>query len=176
MFLAVVVFVFVFVPGTLEPFTTGTQEETVETNRVADSVVHGTFGTPKKPEVLDRACTVWFFEHDGDGATPPSDCNYDGTTTQARLGVPDSQDVNVTVTGNVTVTDTGSEFLCWEGDDRRLVEGDGDGASDGSCDDGGADVLLTAGESPMVEEDDAVTAMRVASLTREDVTIVVEMW
>lgn len=61
-FLLVVAFTLAFIPGLVDPFTGGLEEETVAVNRVADSLSQGTLGDPSKPYVLDRECTIIFFE------------------------------------------------------------------------------------------------------------------
>jgi len=169
-FIAVVLFIFLFVPGILEPFTAGVQEETVTTNRVADELTHGMLGSTRTPTVLNRTCTVGFFE-----SAAISGCHYHGTGTLAeRVGIDEDQHLNVTVYGNVSASGEGREMLCWDDDDAdTLVE-----RVETACDVGPSsqDVVLSAGGSPPTRNDDSVTATRVASLFREDVTVEVVMW
>jgi hypothetical protein len=166
LFAAVLLFVFVFVPGILTPFTGGLHEETVTSNRVADGVVNGQFGTPAQPGILDRECTVAFF--DTLGGSPPTDCRYDGESIQERLGVLDRQSINVTVAANTTKSVDGTNVVCWDEDGRALAE-----RGSGDC---SGDVVLSAGGRPPESNDDAITAVRVASLSGEDVSIEVEVW
>ena len=173
-FLAVVMFIFLFVPGIVAPFTVGAQDETVTVNRVADGLTQDQLGSSQRPGVLGTACTVDFFEHAEDG-TDITACGPPKDDLADFVGIKDRQNANVTVHGNITAADRRTELLCWDVDDG-LVEADGDGAADGECDYGGSDTLLAAGETPPTTNADAVTATRVASLAGEDVTVVVEMW
>lgn len=171
LFAAVLLFVFAFVPGLLSPFTAGTLEETVTSNRVADGVVGGHLGSPAEPGLLETGCTVWFFEHADDPAEPsPSECRFEGGTLQERLGVHDHQWVNITVTGNTTASVGGSSLVCWDANERRVAE-----RGSGNCG-GSDDVVLTAGRSPPEGNDDAITATRVATISGEAVTVSVELW
>lgn len=169
-FLGMVILIFLFVPGALDPFTEGAQAETVTTDRVADDLTYGLLGSPEEPGVLDRGCTVWFFEHDGATTASPSECRYEGETTAERLGLTERQSVNVTVRGNVTQSPSGPSLLCWDAASERLAE-----RGSGDCT-GSDDVNLTAGEDAPLTDDPTVTAIRTASLHRTDVTILVEMW
>lgn len=174
-FLAVVMFVFLFVPGILEPFTVGAQDETVTTNRVADDLTQDALGNATEPNVLATHCVLVFFEaaRNGDDVTA---CGFDGESLQEFVGVSDRQNVNVSVRGNVTATDRTTELLCWDDDEAELLERDGDGPPGTSCNPGGDDVLLAAGGAAPTDNDDSVTATRVAWLEAEDVTLRVEMW
>lgn len=163
LFLGVVVFIFLFVPGILEPFTVGAQEETVTVNRVADGLVQGQLGSPERPNVLRTDCTLAVFSA-WDDADRVDRCGVSGQTLQEFVGVEESQPMNVSVYGNTSHTDTGSDLLCWDGE---LVERD-DAAS--------CPVKLAAGGRAPDANADAVTAKRVAYLAGEDVTIRVEMW
>jgi hypothetical protein len=109
-FLAIVLFIFLFVPGILTTFTAGSPEETVTVNRVADDLAMGLLGSPAEPNVWDRECAVAFFA----GTSPPG-CNYAGSTVTERVGIMDRQRVNITVQGNVSADpDPGSDRLCWD--------------------------------------------------------------
>jgi hypothetical protein len=166
LFLAVVVFVFLFIPGLLSPFTTGAQADTVTTNRIADKVTKGMLGSPRQPYTINEHCTVTFF--DGDDA--PSRCSGDwasGDDVETQAGLDSTrQSLNVTVRGNVTDGGIDEEILCWDRTGEQLVN-----ASDGAC-----DVPLTRGGSPPQTNDASVTALRVVSLAGEDVTVYVEIW
>lgn len=174
-FVAAVLFVFLFVPGILEPFTVGAQEETVATNRVADGLVQDQLGSPDRPNVLRANCTVQFFEQardDPDGELTV--CGREADNLTSFLGVKERQYLNVTVVGNVSAADDGSDVLCWDGADADGAElHERDDSED--CTDGSA-VNLTAGQTPPARNDDAVTARRVAWLHGTDVTVTVEMW
>lgn len=172
-FLAVVMFIFLFVPGIVSPFTVGAQDETVTVNRVADGLTQDQLGSSERPGILSSGCTVDFFEN-ADGGTI-TECGPDRNGLAEFVGIKDRQNVNVSVHGNVTSGDRKTEMLCWDVDDG-VVERDGDGAGDGTCDQGGDDTLLTAGDTPPNDNADSVTAKRVGYLAGEDVTIIVEMW
>ncbi|MFB6074430.1 MAG: hypothetical protein ABEJ89_05415 [Haloarculaceae archaeon] len=166
-FLAVILFVFLFVPGLLSPFTGGTSEETVLSNRVADQLVEETLGTPREPFVLERTCTLDFFG----GAAPGTDgCRYaTGGTLEQRVGVGDRQHLNVTVERNLSTA--AGEQLCWDSANERLVE-----RTAGACNPGAGDVELRAGDSPPSANDRVVVARRVVSLDGRDVTLYVRAW
>jgi hypothetical protein len=172
LFLAVLIFVFLFVPGLLAPFTSGGQGDTVSSNRVADHLTKGALGTPEEPFVLDSQCTILFF----DNQSPAEKCGGDwtaGASVEAAMGLdPARQNLNVTIRG--TAPNSGDEdILCWDEDDNVLV-----GISHGTCgtSDGDPDVPFTRGDAPPDANDATVTALRVASLNGKDVTVYVEMW
>ena len=170
-FIGIVIFVFAFVPGILQPFEASIQEETVAANRVADGLTDGRLGSSAEPGVLDRQCTVWFFENAGGGTeSSPSECSFTGETVHDRLGLADRQRVNVTVVGNVSTGGDSFDRLCWEESTDSLAE-----VNSGTCGDAG-DVMLASGPTPPESSGSAVTAVRVAALAGEDVTIYVEMW
>ncbi|WP_254271723.1 DUF7287 family protein [Haloarcula marina] len=174
LFLAVLVFVFLFVPGLLSPFTEGAQEETVTTNRVADQLSKSMLGSPRRPQTLDTHCTVTFFEHT---APAPDRCRFTyESSVEAQLGLDAArQNVNITLRGNVTDGGIEDEILCWDGGDGTLVNATDTGSGPAGCDDGN-DVVLTRGDAPPTANDDSVTALRVALLDGQDVTMYVEMW
>lgn len=166
LFVGVVLFVFLFVPGILDPFTVGAQDETVTSNRVADSLTQDLLNSPERPGVLAADCTAVFFEY-ANNADAVDVCGFDGEQLTDMVGVDRRQQVNVTVLGNVSAADTGSDLLCWDDDAEALVERDD---SPGDC-----TQVLRAGDRPY-DNTDAVTASRVAALAGEDVTVRVEMW
>jgi len=163
LFLSVVIFIFLFIPGLLSPFSAGIQEETVTTDRVADGLTMGMLGSPQQPYVLDEHCTREFFA----GNAPPSGCGYEsGASTEERVGLdPVRENVNVTIRGNATGTPAADEILCWDGATEELV------AASGSC-----GTVLTTGGNPPTNNDASVTALRVVSLNGQDVTVRVVMW
>ena len=166
-FIAVVLFIFLFVPGILDPFTAGAQAETVTTNRVADELSHGLLGSASTPKVLNRTCTVRFFD-----AASPGGCQYysGSSAVTERIGLDDRQNLNVTIYGNVSTAGTGRDVLCWDDSESALAE-----VAAGTCSQA-ADVDFQAGDSPPTRNDDSVTAMRVVSLFGEGVTMEVVMW
>ena len=163
LFLTVLIFIFLFIPGLLSPFSAGVQEETVTTDRVADGLTMGMLGSPQQPYVLDEHCTREFFA----GNAPPSECGYDsGGSTEERVGLdPALENVNVTIRGNATATAASDETLCWDGANEELVPASG-----------GCGTILTTGGNPPTTNDASVTALRVASLNGQDVTVRVVMW
>ena len=170
-FIGIIIFVFMFVPGILQPFSATIQEETVAANRVADGLTDGRLGSPSDPGVLDRRCTVWFFDNAGGGGeSSPSDCEFTGRTVHERLGLADRQRLNVTVAGNVSTGGGSFDALCWDGNAGALAEVDGTACSDSG------DVRLASGPASPKGSASTVSAVRVASLAGEDVTIYVEMW
>jgi hypothetical protein len=168
-FLLIVLFVFIFIPGTLDPFTVGAQEQTVTSDRVADSLSEGLLGDPAEPYVLDRFCTVEFFAEAPDG-NPPVACRYDGADLQEWVGVKSRQSLNVTVSGNTTAAIAGSNLLCWDQDAASLAET----GSGSPC--VASDTQLSAGDAPPTDNAATVTARRVVHLAAQDVTIRVVMW
>jgi len=160
-FLAVLIFIFLFIPGVLSPFTESTQEETVASNRIADQLAKGTLASPSEPYVLDRYQTVEWFDKDDD------DLELD-------LGLdPNRDNLNVTIRGNVTDNGESNNILCWrdDGSDTGLVENPD---CDTSTPD--PDIKLTRGDSPPSGSQASVTSVRVVSLNKQDVTLYVEMW
>lgn len=166
-FLAVILFVFTFVPGLLDPFALNNEEDTVLVGQIADRLSQDALGDPAQPYVLDRSCTVAFFQN---GASPPGRCRFSGKTVHERLNVPESKNVNVTIERNATVGSTPPDTLCWDDDDnaKELVP----------VDDGGCDTPLTIGDSPSAggQNPATITARRVVSLNGEDVTMKVVVW
>jgi hypothetical protein len=168
-FVGVVAFVFLFVSSAVSPFTGNPQDDTVTANRVADELASDQLGSPADPYVLDTFCTRAFFDS-LEGGSVPERCAYGNDSLNDRVGIPDRQDLNVTIVGNVTGPPTATDTpvpLCWDEDDRRLVN-----ATDGS---GTCDVALTAGPDPTGEES-TITARRAVSLAGRDAILVVEVW
>lgn len=168
-FLLVLVAVLLFIPGTLQPFTQGDQDNIVAANRVADELSEGLLGNPASPHVLNTSCTIEFF--DGDGSS--GNCRFSGSDIRSRVGLARSQFVNVSLRGNVTDTQTGKELLCWS-DGGQLVER----SQTANC-----ETLLAAGQDPPERSGSAVTARRVVTINRSagsaetvDVALVVEVW
>jgi len=166
-FLAVLLFIFLFIPGILSPFTASAQDETVSSNRVADQLASGMLGSPDNPYVLDSYCTVAFFN---DSKT---NCQSAGGTLEEQLGVDTGfQQVNVSLRGNLTDSGSGQETLCWNSPepDTGPVE-----PSSGACTKSSGDTLFSRGD-PVPTSQPSVTSVRVVSLDGQDVTLFVEMW
>jgi len=161
-------FVFVFVPGMLEPFSASTQTETPAVNRVVDDLTQRTLGSASEPYVLEERCTREFFLD----TAPPSDCNFGDGTTAERVGINERTPVNVTVSGNLTGTD-GTNVVCWNPDSSSFIERD-----DTDCDpaSGDSDIILSRGPEPGGSGGKTVSATRVALLGDHDVTVEVVMW
>jgi len=162
-FLAVLLFIFLFIPGILSPFTASAQDETVTSNRVADQLAVGTLASPEQPYVLDSYCTEAFFNE-----TSPANCRFSGGSLESQLGLDTGfQQVNVSLRGNLTAGGSGQEVVCWDstGNKTGLVE-----TSNSAC-----DTELERGD-PVPTSQPSVTSVRVVSLDGEDVTLFVEMW
>jgi len=162
-FLLALAFVFVFVPGMLEPFEANTQSETPATNRVADDLIQRTLGNASRPYALDAECTRAFFED----SAPPANCHFDGDTTADRVGVKSRIPVNVTVQSDLD-GDGVSDVVCWDAAAAQFEE-------QSSCTDA-ADVVLTRGSNPEGSGGKTVSATRIALLNGKDVTVEVVMW
>jgi hypothetical protein len=161
-FIAVLLFIFLFIPGILSPFTASAQDETVTSNRVADQLAAGTLASPSEPYVLDSYCTVAFFEDN------PANCRFSGGSLESQLGIDTGfQQVNVSLRGNLTAGETGQEVVCWDstGAETGLV-----GSSSSDC-----DTELARGD-PVPTTQPSITSVRVVSLDGHDVTLFVEMW
>jgi len=173
-FLAVLLFIFLFLPGILSPFTTSAQAETVSSNRVADQLATGLLASPDDPYVLDRHCTVAFFDVDSEpDASVPGRCGYSTGTLPEQVGVASAnQNLNVSLRGNRSAAGDGDDLLCWDtaSPDRGLVE-----RSDTACDPSGTDFTFTRGD-PTPETIPSVTSVRVVALDGQDATLYVELW
>lgn len=161
LFLLVLATIFLFVPGQLQPFTQGGQEDIVTVNRVADDLSEQALGDPQTPHVLNETCTVEFFTGVGD----PAGCQYSGSSLNERIGVADRRSVNVSIRGNPdTGGDQTDDYLCWDTSDEKLRD----------C--GSGDELLAVGDPAASSGQSSVTARRVVELDGTDVYLVVEMW
>jgi len=159
-FLAVIVFIFSFAPGILTPFTVTGQSDAVTVDRVADQLSQDLLGSPEEPYVLDRGCTVVFFDRSGENDPDFDDheCRFDDEALNDQVGLSNSTSVNVTVRGNLT-GGTESTQLYWDTGDRTLEN------------ESNADtVRLAIGDTP--EDRRATTAAtRVVRLHGADVTM-----
>lgn len=162
-FLISIAFVFTFVPGTLQPFTQGAQDETAGTDRVADLIVLDLTTEPGDAYILDGNCMAALLS-DGAG----TGCGFDGATLSARLDLPPRQSINVTVRGDPS--GSGPELLCWDESKKDVV-----GVS-GSCDVSDGDVRLVTGDSLPQQRTSVVTARRVVTIEGTLATVAVRMW
>lgn len=171
-FITVLIFIFAFAPGILAPFTGGSQEETVASERIADQLSQGLLGSPREPYVLDRTCTVAFFEGRAPDASGEKSCRYyenhgGSYTVEDRIGVSDRTRVNVTIEADLD--DDGTKTaLCWDDGDRGFEE-----KSTGNCDndgDGTIDDTLLIGGDLQPASNDVVTARRTVSLGNRSIT------
>jgi hypothetical protein len=179
-FLLAVVFVFTFVPGVLEPFEAGPQEETTVADRVASQLVQTSMADPAEPYVLGLPCTNAFFN-----VTTPGDveCGFDHTADLTagdrltdRVGVSDRQRLQVTVEADVD-GDGDVHALCFDNDDKKVVEVTDSECGEAADDDRTADtdVLYTLGDSPS-DTQAVVTAQRTVDVDGYTSTVVVEVW
>lgn len=169
-FLGVLVFAFSFVPGILQPFELTDDEEPSLSDRIANTLSQERLGSPAEPYVLDRYCTVHFFD-ESPGA--PADCNYEDESLEEMFELRQTHNLNITLKGNVTPTGSGMEQLCWTEEapphnESGLVELD-------DCDENNDDVVLARGE-PVAEQGGTITARRVVSLHGESVMVEVVLW
>jgi len=160
LFLLALIGVLVFVSGTMEPFTQGSQEDIGVADRVADSLAEGLLVDPAEPHVLDATCTVEFFADNS-----PSDCRHSGSNLTERVGVKNWQLVNVSMQTDLT-GGPDEEIVCWDNTDDRVVDR---GAA--AC-----DRQFTIGPTPPPRVGDTVTARRVVTINGTDTTMRVEVW
>lgn len=163
-FLIVLATVFAFVPGALQPFNQGTQEDIVTVNRVADTISEDNLADPTQPYLLDTACTIAFFE---DPSTTPSDCEYPSGDLKETVGIGEGRHLNVTIRGNVSGAGDPNQILCWQQPSGPL---------DVPSNCGGSDPVLALGGNPPGGSQSAVTARRVVQLDDRDVFLVVKLW
>jgi hypothetical protein len=153
-FLLTVLFVFLFIPGTLAPFTQSAQEETVATNRVADLLTQQVLADADEPYVLDGECTIELLT-----GGPGAGCGFDGATLPARLDISEDQSVNITMRGDGT-----NGVLYWDSATDRVTD-----SNCGSC------VAFRAGERPP-NSGSTVTARRIVSVDGTTAAVEVRMW
>lgn len=166
LFLIVFISVFIFVPGTLQPFAEGGQEEIVSANRVADSLSESVLGDPATPHVLNTTCTVSFFK----GNTTKG-CAFGSGDTSDRIGVNDRQFANVRITSDLDGDDD-IAVLCWDPDGLsgagQFVEGTPDCAT--------GEIRMEAGGNPPRGTGTAVQARRIVQVRDTNATLIVELW
>lgn len=176
-FLITAVFVFGFVPGMLQPFNQGVQEETVAADRLASQLSEGALADPGEPYVLLTDCTVEFFNETVEEPLPPT-CAYDRSTDLSapdglahRVGMAPRQQLNVTIRADIDGGDV--DTLCWDGDADALVEADESACTPGSDE----DVLFAAGETPPSRSSSSVvTTRRTVGVEGHDARLIVRMW
>lgn len=162
-FLAVLLFTFSFVPGILEPFGAGSEEEPIASDRAANTLTQDMIASPSEPNVLDRYCTVEFFKGNDIAA-----CPYDGTTLEEQLSLESGQNANVTVVGNINESVAGTNSICWRQSLSEPQLGEGPNCQSG-------DVRLSVGDTPP-QVGTTITARRVVWLHGEIVTLRVVIW
>lgn len=162
-FLAVLLFTFSFVPGILEPFDVGGEEKPIASDRVANSLTQDLLASPREPNILDRYCTIEFFQ----GNDPP-ECPADGTTLSEQIGLMRGQSANITLLGDINESQPGTNQICYRQSlsDPRLDERP-------AC--SGSDVPLVIGDSAP-ESATTITARRVVWLNGEVLTLRVVLW
>ena len=159
LFLIVLVVVFQFIPGLLQPFNSGTQGETVAVDRIADQLSGSLLAESSSPYVLLTDCTKEFFDDNS-----PGDCPHSGSTLNERIGVQEYRNVHVLIEGDVTGTDE-TNTLCWDNSGGVVEEQDT-----------GCDVKFAAGPTESSNSASTVSARRVVWIDGHDATLVVEVW
>lgn len=149
-FLLVVAFVFAFTPGALAPFTDAQQPQSAD--RVASRLVGGELGSAADPYLLDRTCTVAFFDYFRNEQTVTADCQFDdgADSLNQALGLNEFTNVNVTVQRH-------------DGSVQTLTTDDGDA------------VRLAAGEE-RIERTPMTSARRAVRLNGSVHRVVVHVW
>lgn len=160
-FLLTLGFVVAFLPGTLTPFTAGTDQPLVA-DRAADTVVAGLADGPE-PNVLNTTCTLAFF-----GVGSDAGCAFDAAETSdddalaGALGLREFTRVNVTLERSVDGPTT-----------REICSGTASPPAIDPCATGGTP--LTTGP-PVPEGAPAVTASRTVYVDDTDAVVVVHVW
>lgn len=161
-FIAVILFAFTFVPGILEPFEIRGEEEPAVSDRVADTLSTDMLGSPEEPNVLDRYCTVAFFNDSLDS----SDCSFDNSEElQQRLNLSSFQQANVSIVNS----SAGNEPYCWTSDtapDEPSVESNNCNPDDD---------VFRIGDNPTTSQD-TITARRTVWIGGEVATLRVVIW
>jgi len=165
-FLLTAIFVLTFVPGMLEPFEESTQEEIAAADRIATDLVEETLASPDRPHLLDRECTVIFFESRQDGFDPGGDddenvdgddtyaepfgsgsyggsCNFEDTSLDERLALSSTTDAPLNVRVRL-VRDLTTE----EADDPDGGNGGDDDEVETLCIDDNSDDRIIEGHTP----------------------------
>jgi hypothetical protein len=153
--------VLLFVPGALGVFTEGGQENIGTANRIASSLSEGLLGDPGRPHLLNRTCTVEFFDDNS-----PSHCRHAGTSLGDRVGLNQFLNANVTLQSDIAADGDGSDILCSNGAGTALVE------HDDSC----TGVEFRIGPAPPTSSATTVTARRIVEIEGTDATLLVVVW
>lgn len=157
-FLLSLLFVFMFVPGTLHPFTESAQEETVGSNRVADLLSKDLLAKSGQPYIIDARCSAALL-NDGAG----TGCDFDGATLKSRLDLADRQRINITLRSPYN---GGSKILCWDSSNENLTyEGES-----------GCGVEFQTGDPVPERSTSTVTARRIVSVDGKTASLEVAMW
>lgn len=164
-FLIVLAGVFVFVPGTLQPFEEGGQEDLVTVNRVADGLAEQSLTGSTTPYILDANCTVAFFDT---ATSPSSECGYSGGNLSERVGVSGQQSINVTIRKGVDSGGGTSAPLCY-----NESQPPGERLNETDC---GSEATRLAVGGTSIGDQSSVTARRVVELDGQDVFLVVVIW
>ena len=96
-FLVAVTFVVATIPGMFAPFVGAGDAQIAD--RVATSLSTERLGAPDDPYLLERDCTVAFFEQLDGGADVPADCRFDSsaTTLQEMFALDSGQALQVRI-------------------------------------------------------------------------------
>jgi hypothetical protein len=157
-FLLTVAFAVAFVPGILQPFTGGAQEEMATVDRAAATLAADLLGGPEQPYLLNETCTEAFFND-------TSACGFDGShSVRERLGLDDRQRINVRIVGEDTDGDGTADVLC------RTADGNVTESPGASC-----QTTFVAGESVPGEGADVV-GRRAVYIEGQDASVLVRMW
>lgn len=109
-FLTAVGFTFAFVPSLLEPYVLGEGATVIVAERGAAQLAESSLVVEGPTATLSTACTLAFFDGtDPETAASKSDCSWaaNADDLHAELGVADRRGLNLTVTRNGTVGETG---------------------------------------------------------------------
>lgn len=160
LFIAVLLFAFTFVPGILEPFDIRGEEEPAVSDRVANTLSTDMLGSPEEPNVLDRYCTVAFYNVSLDS----TECSFDNSESpQQRLNLSNFQQVNVSIINS----SDGNAPYCWtSGSSEPSVESSGCGSNDD---------VFKIGNDPSTAQT-TITARRTVYIGGEVATLRVVVW
>jgi len=161
-FIAVLLFAFTFVPGILEPFEIRGEEEPAVSDRVANTLSTDMLGSPEEPNVLDRYCTVAFYNSSLDS----SECSFDNSEdVQQRLNLSNFQQVNVSIINS----SDGNTPYCWtSGSSEPSVESGSSSCTSGTD-------IFELGDDPSTA-DTTITARRTVYIGGEVATLRVVVW
>lgn len=192
LFLAVVLFTFGFIPTILDPFDATDSENPAVADRTADHIAHHMLGNASEPHILDRYCTVAFFQgtdFDGDdlaGDLNLSDiCNFEefeeptfedthpveqALSLEVGVNTGTHKSVNVSITKEDS--DGDRELLCW--DMEREDEEPASPKFVTDCDDD--DVTFAIGDEPQQGADTVISSRRIVHVGGQTATLEVVVW